>query len=362
VVGPSDPAKEDALSPEELRSLPPWIVQAGFREDIPELLALMDVFVHASWREGLPRSAIEAAAMARPLVLTNIRGCREVARPGIEGLLVPPRDPAGLGEAIAELLADPERRASMGRCARARALDRFDERRVTDTVVAATREVLFTHGNARRRLDREGLRAVTIRRAKVSDAAAIAEMHSDVLPTGSLRSLGTGFLEELFRAQILDPDAIVVVAERDDEPIGYSSGVLSMPAFRRRFLRRHGIRAALRTIPHLRPETLRRVLETATYPDKTKELPEPEHVFLGVKRGTAPGLGAELTLEVVSGLADLGAEEVKGFVAADNRPMLTMVRRLGFEIRGELALHDGRPSYVVVKSCHSPSQPWSPSS
>ena len=53
----------------------------------------MDVFVLASWREGMPRSAIEAAAMGKALVLTDIRGCREVAGNGREALLVPPRDP-----------------------------------------------------------------------------------------------------------------------------------------------------------------------------------------------------------------------------------------------------------------------------
>ena len=54
----------------------------------------MDVFALPSWREGMPRSAIEAAARGLPLVLTDIRGCREVVRDGVEGLLVPVRDPA----------------------------------------------------------------------------------------------------------------------------------------------------------------------------------------------------------------------------------------------------------------------------
>ena len=72
----------------------------GWRDDVRDLLAVMDVFVLASWREGMPRSAIEAAAMGRPLVLTDIRGCREVARHEREALLVPPRDP----EALAALL------------------------------------------------------------------------------------------------------------------------------------------------------------------------------------------------------------------------------------------------------------------
>jgi glycosyltransferase involved in cell wall biosynthesis len=141
-VGPADPDKHDALDPRELDPTGEDVTFVGWRDDTRDLLALMDVFVLASWREGLPRSAIEAAAMAKPLVLTDIRGCREVARHGIEGLLVPPRDADRLAEAIEQLAEDPETRGRMGRAARARALDRFDERTVTDMIVERYRSLL----------------------------------------------------------------------------------------------------------------------------------------------------------------------------------------------------------------------------
>ncbi len=63
------------------------MVVTGWREDVPELLSVMDVFVLPSWREGLPRSAIEAAASGLPSVLTDIRGCREVVRDGVGGVV-----------------------------------------------------------------------------------------------------------------------------------------------------------------------------------------------------------------------------------------------------------------------------------
>ena len=97
---------------------------AGWRNDLPDMLAAMDLFVLPSWREGVPRSAIEAAAMGLPLVLTDIRGCREIVRDGQEGLLVPPRDPGRLAEAIGALVREPEERARMGKAAHARARDR----------------------------------------------------------------------------------------------------------------------------------------------------------------------------------------------------------------------------------------------
>jgi glycosyltransferase involved in cell wall biosynthesis len=145
-VGPSDPAKADAIGRAEIERARGSVIFAGWREDIPSLLALMDVFVLPSWREGLPRSAIEAAAMGKPLILTDIRGCREVARHGVEGLIVPPRDPVRLAEAIELLAKDRALGERMGAAARARALERFDERKVTDLIVARYRSLLARNG------------------------------------------------------------------------------------------------------------------------------------------------------------------------------------------------------------------------
>ncbi len=135
VLGPLDADKADALSTALIEAASDDVLFAGWSDDVAEVLAISDVFVLASWREGMPRSAIEAAASGLPSVLTDIRGCREVIRDGIEGRLVPPRSPARLAEAILELVQDSEVRERMGSAARARAEQRFDERRVVSTVV-----------------------------------------------------------------------------------------------------------------------------------------------------------------------------------------------------------------------------------
>ena len=106
-------------------------------------MALMDVFVLPSWREGLPRSAIEAAASGLPLVLTDIRGCREVARDGVEGSLVPVRGPPPLAGAIVHCSKIQTPAGRMGGAARARAEELFDERRVNRTVVTASHALLL---------------------------------------------------------------------------------------------------------------------------------------------------------------------------------------------------------------------------
>jgi len=72
----------------------------GFSEDPPELLAIMDVFVLPSHREGMPRTILEAMAAGKPVVATNIRGCREEVVDEVTGLLVPVCDSDALAEAI----------------------------------------------------------------------------------------------------------------------------------------------------------------------------------------------------------------------------------------------------------------------
>lgn len=141
VVGGADTEKEDAIAESELEGMD-HLRMTGWRKDVNDLIALMDIFVLASWREGLPRSAMESAAMAKPMVLTNIRGCREVARDGVEAILVEPRDPKGLAEAITALLRDADRAAELSRAARARALDHFDEENVVQKIVDSYEQLL----------------------------------------------------------------------------------------------------------------------------------------------------------------------------------------------------------------------------
>lgn len=149
VVGADEGEAMSRLSDEEIDRARADVTFAGWRLEIPELIALCDIFTLPSWREGLPRSAIEAAAMGKPLVLTDIRGCREVVRDGIEGLLVPPRDAARLADALLRLLRDGPARERMGRAALARARDRFDERAVADRVVEQYRRLLDGAGRRR---------------------------------------------------------------------------------------------------------------------------------------------------------------------------------------------------------------------
>lgn len=108
------------------------LVTTGARKDIPQLLSAMDVFCLPSWREGMPRTIIEAMMMGKAVVATDIRGSREEVLPGETGLLVPTRSPGALAEAFLALAADREKVASMGLKGRERALALYDEAKVVD--------------------------------------------------------------------------------------------------------------------------------------------------------------------------------------------------------------------------------------
>jgi glycosyltransferase involved in cell wall biosynthesis len=97
----------------------------GDRMDVPDILAALDVAVLCSDYEGIPLALLEYMDAARPIVATRVGGIPELIEDGVDGLLVPPRDPPALAEAILALLRDPERAAAMGARARERCRREF---------------------------------------------------------------------------------------------------------------------------------------------------------------------------------------------------------------------------------------------
>jgi glycosyltransferase involved in cell wall biosynthesis len=138
VIGPTDPDKSDAIDPAIFeRASADGVVLTGTRSDMPECYAAADVFVTASWREGFPRSAMEAAAMGLPTVASNIRGNRQVIADGETGTLVPVRDAASIAAALEQLVNDSELRTKMGVAAQRRSATEFDQQRVIDRTLDA---------------------------------------------------------------------------------------------------------------------------------------------------------------------------------------------------------------------------------
>jgi glycosyltransferase involved in cell wall biosynthesis len=147
LAGEPDPGNPAAIPAQVLvdwraAGLVDWL---GHVDDMPGLLASADVVVLPSYREGLPKGLIEAAACGRPLITTDVPGCRDVVTDGVDGLLVPVRNAAALAQAIARLQDDPALAARLGAAARAKALDEYDERRIVARTLDVYRE--FVDGN-----------------------------------------------------------------------------------------------------------------------------------------------------------------------------------------------------------------------
>lgn len=138
LIGDPDAHNPASVSSEVLAS---WrsdrtVELPGFRSDIARLFSDSHVVVLPSYREGLPKVLIEAAACGRAVVTTDVPGCRDAIIPDETGLLVPVRDSRALADAIQKLLENPARRQSMGHAGRRLAEEVFDIRRVVDKHLA----------------------------------------------------------------------------------------------------------------------------------------------------------------------------------------------------------------------------------
>ena len=118
----------------------------GFRPDVLSVHKAFDIFVMSSVTEGLGTSLLDAMACEKPIVATGVGGMPEVVVDGKTGLVVPPRDPEAMAEAIVRLLTDEPARRAMGAAGEARVRERFSaERMVQDTLAEYRRVVMHPH-------------------------------------------------------------------------------------------------------------------------------------------------------------------------------------------------------------------------
>lgn len=152
LAGAPDAANRAAIPEETLRD---WVASGaveylGFRSDIPMLLRQSAVVCLPSYREGLPKSLLEALAAGRPIVATDVPGCRETVVEGSNGMLVPARDAASLTDALRRLLLDPGLRETMGKAGRALAVAEFSNERVVADTLAVYDHLLAANRHAGR--------------------------------------------------------------------------------------------------------------------------------------------------------------------------------------------------------------------
>ena len=127
VAGELDHGNRSSLTKSELQQLRaiPGLRLLGHVSDMPSLYSQCDLVVLPSWREGLSRSLIEAAAMEKPIITTDVPGCRDVVDHGVTGLLVPPRNSESLALAIRLLINQPEMARNLATASREKVAAEF---------------------------------------------------------------------------------------------------------------------------------------------------------------------------------------------------------------------------------------------
>ena len=143
LVGEIDPDNPASLTAEDMTRLKEQrVVEAwGQSSNMAEVLRAASIVVLPSYREGFPKVLLEAAACGRAVITTDVPGCRDAIKPGVSGLLVPPRDAAALAEAIGTLLDDPERCTTMGCAGRILAEREFNVAQVVNQHLDIYREL-----------------------------------------------------------------------------------------------------------------------------------------------------------------------------------------------------------------------------
>lgn len=144
LVGAPDPGNPASITESEFRA---WQLEGvveclGERADVAELYQQAHIAVLPSYREGLPRSLVEAAACGRAVVTTDVPGCRDAIEPGVTGILVPVRDARALADAVISLAEDPAWRRGLGEAGRRLAVQAFDIKKVVQAHLAVYAQLL----------------------------------------------------------------------------------------------------------------------------------------------------------------------------------------------------------------------------
>jgi glycosyltransferase involved in cell wall biosynthesis len=141
IAGP-DPLKYGQSLREMAKSLCPHVSFLGDCDDVPELLAALDIFVLPSLSESLPNALMEAMSAGRPVIASAVGGCKELVTHGLNGILIPPQDPGALAREIIRLLEEPATRERLGNAARRSAESKFDINQAVGRLEAIYDELL----------------------------------------------------------------------------------------------------------------------------------------------------------------------------------------------------------------------------
>ena len=150
LIGDPDPGNPSTLTEENLQPHLSHgnVIAPGHQKNIPEWLAISDIYTLPSYGEGLPRTVLEAMAMGLPIVTTDVPGCRETVTNGENGFLIPARNSEALVEALKRLIENPAIRTAMGQRSREIVESRFSNCVILRQYLNLYQELLAIHENS----------------------------------------------------------------------------------------------------------------------------------------------------------------------------------------------------------------------
>lgn len=143
LVGEPDPGNPSNISAETINH---WVNEGvvewwGWKNDMRSVFSACHIITLPSMGEGIPTVLLEAAASGRPIVTTDVAGCRDIVQDGVTGLVVPPSDPVALAEACLKLVEDASLRARMGSSGREFIVDRFSDSKINSQTFEVYQDV-----------------------------------------------------------------------------------------------------------------------------------------------------------------------------------------------------------------------------
>jgi glycosyltransferase involved in cell wall biosynthesis len=120
----------------------PNIIACGWQQDVRPFMAISQVFVLPSYREGFPNVLLQAGAMGLPSIVTNINGCNEIIQEGVNGCIIPPKNIPALSRAMQQMLENPVLRQALGKNARPSIASRFEQELVWEALLEEYKNLL----------------------------------------------------------------------------------------------------------------------------------------------------------------------------------------------------------------------------
>jgi len=220
---------------------------------IHALIAISDIILLTSEKEGIPRSLMEAMALKKPVVATDVLGTNELVIDNETGFLVPLGDQDALNKKVVELINNPVLRQTFGANGYSRVKEYFDDKKIVDKWLKAY-ELHINNKIAK------------------NDTKKIASLHIKSISEGFLSTLGVHFLSVLYKAIASDSESCLLTEQDEDgRIIGFVAATLSVSRCYKRIIRKHFLSLSVFLLPKIFSlSVLKRIFETLCYPFKHK--------------------------------------------------------------------------------------------